>query len=334
MKKLYEILGQRLAKGDVGIEIEMEGEGFPDDCDPRWVATTDGSLRGENREFVFRKPLPVKECKDALTVLEKSLKDYGTKIDFSFRTSVHVHINCQDLTYTQYLNFLYTYLLLEEPLMTFCGKERKGNRFCLRLQDAEGMLDTIHDLFTHFDDGFDYIRQDHIRYSAMNIEATKKFGSLEFRGMAGCLDVDRIDTWANALVYMREFARTCASPSEVFEKYATMEAQGFMEAVLKEYAIQFYYPRATRDIQQSFSLSIDLPFAYGDAVKKHAAVAAEKDAYQRAVDALRAEQKARAPKAAPMDFAGVRNFAQGIDPFAPAPRPAPRPRRVVIDDNF
>ena len=293
MKKLYEILGQRLANGDVGIEIEMEGHDFPAVVNDKWKITVDGSLRGENREFVFAKPLPVGEVKGALTDLKKALKAAGTEIDFSFRTSVHVHVNCQDLTYVQYLNFLYTYMLLEEPLITFCGKERKGNRFCLRLQDAEGMLDTYHNLFTMGQAGFEYIPADHVRYSAMNIEATTKFGSLEFRGMAGCMDVERIDTWANALVYIREFARGCKDPSDVYAKYAELEAMGFMEAVLKEYTPAFYYPRASRDIQQSFSLSIDLPFAYGEYARKEAERIKEKEAYAKAMAALKEEQQKR-----------------------------------------
>lgn len=317
MKKLYEILNQQLAKGCVGIEIEIEGDNFPEDVDGRWNSIYDGSLRGENREYVFKKPLPVADCKPALKALAKNLKEAGTEMNFSFRTSVHVHINCQELTYAQYLNFLYAYFLLEEPLMTFCGKTRKGNRFCLRLQDAEGMLDTYHRMFSEWENGFDLIPADQVRYSAMNIEATKKFGSLEFRGMQGCLDVDRIDTWVHALSYLREFAKSCANPTEVYEKYSELEAQGFMEHVLKEYSPQFYYARAVRDIQQSFSLSLDLPFAYGDAAKRYVPPKAK------------ITKELFAPEAFDVNAAVGHLRAQPriiINP-APAPRPAVRPRR-------
>jgi hypothetical protein len=220
MKKLYEILGQALKKGDVGIEIEVEGQHLPDNVDPRWNATVDGSLRGENREYVLRKPLSVADARDALECLAQNMKDAKAKLAFSFRTSVHVHVNCQDLTYAQYLNFLYTYFLLEEPLMTFCGKERKGNRFCLRLQDAEGMLETYQKMFTQWEEGFFHIPANQVRYSAMNIEATAKYGSLEFRGMRGNMDVDMITTWVNALIYLREFAKSVDNPAKVYELYA------------------------------------------------------------------------------------------------------------------
>lgn len=274
MKKLYEILGQRLNKGDVGIEIEVEGHRFPDEVDHRWVATVDGSLRGENREFVFARPLPVAEVNDALKSLEKNLKDARSVLEFSFRTSVHVHINCQGLTYPQYLNFLYAYFLLEEPLMTFCGKERKGNRFCLRLQDAEGMMDTYQKLFSN-EDGFHVIPPNHVRYSAMNIEATTKFGSLEFRGMKGNLDVQYITDWVNALVRIREYAKGVESPVDVYNDFAELEPQGFMEKVLGDLTPRFYYPRVYREIQRSFSLAIELPFVYAEGKKRREAHAKE-----------------------------------------------------------
>lgn len=262
MKKLYEILGQNRIKGDVGIEIEVEGKALTDNVDPRWNATVDGSLRGENREYVLRKPLPVAEVKDVLESLQKNLKEAGSKLSFSFRTSVHVHVNVQDLTFPQYLNFLYAYFLLEEPLMTFCGKERKGNRFCLRLQDAEGMLDIYNKLFTRGEEAFHDIPPNQVRYSAMNIEATMKYGSLEFRGMRGNLEVDVIETWVKALCYLREFAKSVDNPTKVYDLYAEMEAQGFMDHVLKELSPRFYYARVAKDVQRSFSLSIDLPFGY------------------------------------------------------------------------
>lgn len=306
MKKLYEILGQQRNKGDVGIEIEVEGQHLIDAVDNRWEAVADGSLRGESREYVLRKPLPINDVRPALEALQGNLKDAGAKLNFSFRTSVHVHINCQDLTYTQYLNLLYAYFLLEEPFMTYCGKERKGNRFCLRLQDAEGMLDTYNMLFRNGERGLFDIPHNAVRYSAMNIEATQKFGSLEFRGMRGNLDVDYIEAWVGAIYRLREFAKSVASPTDVYNLYAEQEAQGFLEHVLGEVlAPKFYYARMSKDIQRSFSLSLELPFVYGEMAKKEADKAAK------------AAVKAAKPKAAIMDEAFVGNPAapRAINPM-------------------
>lgn len=359
MKKLYEIFGQQPVKGDVGIEIEVEGKRLTDDVDPRWNAIVDGSLRGENREYVLHKPIPANTAKDALQCLKDSLDAAKSKLDFSFRTSVHIHINVQQLTYPQYLNFIYTYFLLEEPLMTFCGKERKGNRFCLRLQDAEGMLETYNNMFTGRERALFEVPANQVRYSAMNIEATPKFGSLEFRGMRGNLDVDLISTWIDCLIRIREFAKSVDNPTQVYDLYAENEAQGFMEKVIGDLTPRFYYPRMVKDVQRSFSLSLELPFTYGREQKRKTENVPEleidedlRDIYEGnpryalLVQQARNEEKARikrdaeafAAVAAPRVLFGanpVMAFADlAVPPIAPrvraaAPR-APRPVRREI----
>lgn len=330
MKKLYEILGQQLNKGDVGIEIEVEGKNLPPAVNRKWNVVADGSLRGESFEYVFAKPLPIDQVRLALEDLETAFKENESKLDFSFRTSVHVHINCQDLTYTQYLNMLYTYFLLEEPFMTFCGKERKGNRFCLRLQDAEGMLDTYNMLFRSGERGIFDIPHNAVRYSAMNIEATQKYGSLEFRGMRGNMDVDYIEAWVGAIYRLREFARGMNSPTDVYNLYAELDPQGFLERVLGEVlSPRFYYARMAKDIQRSFSLSLELPFSYGEMVKKEVEKkdkAAAKGGKQKALLDLEAQAFVN-----PAMFRQA--FQVGVEPVAiPEPAPLPRPRRVVRDE--
>lgn len=263
MKKLFEIFRLPRAEGDVGIEIEVEGARFPEQVPPQWRSDVDGSLRGESREFILAKPIPFKQVKKALTDLEECLKAAKTKLTFSFRTSVHVHINVQDLNMIQYQNFLYTYLLLEEPLMTYCGRERKGNRFCLRLQDAEGMLESFLPIFRDHEVGLKNVPNNQVRYSAVNIEATKKYGSLEFRGMRGNLDVETLDTWVSALHQLRDYAVKMESPVDIYDAYSKLDPTDFIREVLGDkLAAKFYYPKMVKDIQRSFSLSIDLPFVW------------------------------------------------------------------------
>lgn len=319
MKKLYEIIGQKLIKGDVGVEIEVEGKRLPDHVDGRWNATVDGSLRGDNREYVLNGPIPVDNVHDAVSCLAVNLEANKAAPNFSFRTSVHVHVNVQELTYPQYLSMVYTYFLLEEPLMTYCGKERKGNRFCLRMQDAEGMVETIGNLFRakNHQDAFFGIPANQIRYSAINLEATSKYGSLEFRGMRGNMDADVISTWAKILVSIREFAKTMESPMDVYNLYAELEPQGFMEHVLKDDARALYYPKLVKDVQRSFSLSLDLPFAYADSLKKVV------------------EEKIN--KAKKFDFGmGVNPVMEMAIPAAPrrAARIEPNPYADMDDDNL
>jgi hypothetical protein len=256
---LRQILGLHKTVGDFGIEIEVEGtEKIVDD--PRWKSDRDGSLRGANREYILHRPIPREDVRDALSCLAAELE--YEPIDFSFRTSVHVHVNVQELTYVQLLNMIYTYLLIEEPLMTYCGKERKGNRFCLRLQDAEGMLETFTMLFKGQENALGLIPRDMVRYAAINIESVIKYGSLEFRAMRGNLDVEYITTWTEALYRIREFAKHVENPAQIYELFASEDPKSFLKRILGDVYHAFIYPKMVEEIQRSFSLSLDLPYAY------------------------------------------------------------------------
>ena len=261
MKKLLDILALPKQAGDFGIEIEVEGENLPAVDNLYWKTEHDGSLRN-GMEYIFKKPKALKDVPALLRVLNKQFDEAEAKLSFSFRTSVHVHMNVQELTYQQILNTIYTYLLLEAPLINFCGEERKGNRFCLRLEDAEGAMEVFNMLFSRGERSFREIGQDYVRYASINIEALRKYGSLEFRAMQGNVDVKRITTWCTALYNIREFAKEQESPATIFNLFAKLEAQAFSDKVLKDVSQVFAYPEMVRDMQRSFSLAIDLPFAY------------------------------------------------------------------------
>lgn len=267
MKKLSDILALAKQTGDFGIEIEVEGRNLPNVDNVVWKTEADGSLRN-GKEYIFKKAQSIKTVPVALRNLEKEFKKAAAELQFSFRTSVHVHMNMQDLTYQQILNTIYTYLLLEAPLMSFCDEGRKGNRFCLRLEDAEGAIPVFKNLFFEGEMGLRDIIPDRVRYAAINIEALPKYGSLEFRAMNGTMDVERISTWCQALYNIREFAISQENPSQIFNLFAKIEAEAFVKTVLQDVSKEFTYPNMITDIQRSFSLSLDLPFAYASSQKR------------------------------------------------------------------
>lgn len=264
MKLVSEILGLDKTEGDIGVEIEAEGKDLLMIDNVFWRCEDDGSLRGrfpdQRCEYIFKKPVKIDKAEALIRHLSVHLQE--SKLDFSHRTSVHVHVNVQRLEFQQLLAMMYTYYLLEEPFMTFCGKSRKGNNFCLRLEDAEGILEEIGNLFSEGEYGFQTIYPDKSRYAAMNIEAVKKYGSLEFRGMEGNLDVGRITTWCKALVSMREYAAKANTPQAVYERFKELGPKAFLQEVLGELHVNFSYPRLVKDMLKSFSISIDLPFKF------------------------------------------------------------------------
>lgn len=265
MKKVFELLRkEKPVDGDVGIEIEAEGRNMQEVDTKFWKTEDDGSLRGrfpESRaEFVLKRPISLKDVPAALQNLQAALPE--AKFDFSFRTSVHVHINVQDMTEVEVMNFIYLYLLLEEPLVNFCGRERKGNRFCLRLVDAEGMLKHISRTFS---DGLRYamaLDGNAVRYSAINLASLKKYGSLEFRAMRGNLEQETLNVWADTLCTLRDKAKKYGCPKDILKEFQELEPKDFMKTVLAHNYENFTYPRMVREMQRSFSLSLDLPYAY------------------------------------------------------------------------
>jgi hypothetical protein len=272
MKKVIELLGCKSQRGDIGIEIECEGDNMIALDEAVWRSEDDGSLRGHypqtRCEYILAKPLKIEAIPVALTELSKRLKEANAVLDFSHRCSVHVHVNVQQLEYQQLLAFMYTYYLLEEPFMTYCGKSRKGNNFCLRLQDAEGVLEVVNAMFENGEEGIHHIGQDRQRYAAMNFEALRKYGSLEFRGMEGNMDVNRISTWCQALIRMRDFAVKLDNPQKVFDLFQQLDPVAFIDAVLGDIASEFQYARLIKDVQKSFSISLDLPFKFADFLKR------------------------------------------------------------------
>jgi len=269
MTKLYELLRLRKRQdGDFGIEIECEGKDLAVPHADVWRTDDDGSLRGvfphSRAEWVLARPLSLDNAIKAVDELSKFQIQHKAQLDFSFRTSVHVHMNVQNLTFNQYLNTIYTYLLLENVLVRYCGNDRIGNRFCLRMQDAEGLSELIMRLFKEGPRGLGYFNEDAAKYASINIAATNNYGSLEFRAMQGNLQVPYISTWLKALYNLREFAKARHDPQDIHDFFVRTTPSEFMQAVLKDTYPFFSYEDEENDIRYAFSITLDLPYAFVD----------------------------------------------------------------------
>lgn len=264
MKKIHEILRLDRCEGDVGLEFEVEGKGMQLVNTRKWRTERDGSLRGEYpsecAEFVLKRPIRVDAVEEAMDELRANLP--AAEFNFSFRTSTHVHVNVQDLTVDEMLAFLYLVLLFEKPLMSLCGESRQGNRFCLSLSDAEGYLNILEKMFKNCNYTMARLDGNAIRYAAINIHSLKKYGSIEFRGMRGNFDKNVMLPWCETLVNLREVAEGFGNPIEVYNKYVSTPTQKFAEDCLGEHAHIFLADGSYRDIERSFSLTIDLPHQF------------------------------------------------------------------------
>jgi hypothetical protein len=202
-------------KGTVGIEIELEGKNFVyhEEVPSPWVYHEDGSLRGEeSAEYVLKKPIDFKDVPKALDTLFDALKKRGAKYDDSNRTSIHVHLNCQQFHLDRLATLMALWFTFEDPLTQWCGEHRVGNLFCLRGRDASGIISHLRKFIKS--DG-KYQLSDNLHYSGLNAESLKKYGSLEIRTMRGVSDPKVIQDWIEILQRLYEYSGTITDPRNV-----------------------------------------------------------------------------------------------------------------------
>lgn len=245
------------AQGDVGIEIEVEGNNLPV-MRKFWRNEEDGSLRGESREYVLQRPMSLEEAKVALDHLDACYVECNTVVHDSVRAGVHVHVNVQALNITQLYNYMTLYLILEEILVKWCGPTREGNLFCLRAGDAEYLMYALREAIENRD--FAQLVTDQLRYASMNVKALGTYGSLEFRAMRGTRDLGLIYQWAEVLVGLRDKAKLYTDPTDIINGFSEGEVDGFLERVLGEHAKSFKCEGYQRMLKDGMRRAQDLAF--------------------------------------------------------------------------
>lgn len=215
--------------GEIGIEIEMEGRGLARAIpNSLWLAKKDGSLRGEAIEYVLSKPINRKDVLEYLTSLQNYLHNVGSRLVPSDRCGVHIHLNVQNLEIKKVVQIVVLYIILEDLLVKWCGPEREGNSFCLRVKDAEYLID---DTCQQILDG-QLNPTDNVRYASINLTALSRFGSLEFRAMRTEKDFTRIKTWIDMLLRVKDHAIKYNSPEDIVEAVSMNGATPFVRQVM------------------------------------------------------------------------------------------------------
>jgi hypothetical protein len=234
------VLRKRSVKGEVALEIEVEGvnllhaEEEGDLVLQGWRYHIDGSLRGEeNAEYVSDGPVAFNKIEGELERLWGAFEVNSARLDDSNRTSVHVHLNCQPLYLDQFTAFACAYFALEEILTEWCGEHRVGNLFCLRGRDAPGIISNIQKFIVN--DG-DWSFSDGLHYAAFNPQALNKFGSIEIRTMRGTPDKDEILHWVQILQRIYEFGKGVKDPREVVQAFSAGGPMHFFETILGDKA--------------------------------------------------------------------------------------------------
>lgn len=219
--------------GDIGLEIECEGNKFYKNGDllnPWWEYHDDNSLRGQdNAEYVLAGPIDFDEVPTAIKALWGIFKTYGTVLDESNRTSVHVHLNVGRWNVNRLASFTAMWFALEEILAEWAGDHRVGNLFCLRGKDAPNIVQSVKK-FVQLDGQIPL--HDGLHYAGLNIQALKKFGSLENRYLRGATDPQLILDWVAINRRLYEFSEQFPDPREVCNSFSYGGPLFFMKTIL------------------------------------------------------------------------------------------------------
>ncbi len=236
------LLGSRNVDGDIGIEIEVEGNKFPKHeyegrpavspelIPKQWKYHKDGSLRGDdNAEYVFTKPLKFADVPKAIADLWDMFAKFGSKLDDSNRTSVHVHLNAQKWHLNRLCSFAAIYFSLEELLTEWCGDHRVGNMFCLRAKDAPAIITKLKQFLNDQGSG---TLTDGLHYAGLNVNALIKFGSVEIRALRGCTDAETVLQWVDILHRIYDISGDYHDPRQVIEGFSGEGPMGYLDRIL------------------------------------------------------------------------------------------------------
>jgi hypothetical protein len=202
----------------VGIEMELEGDtsfrvrNSQEHVRHGVVAKEDGSLRNGGVELVFAEPLMGDSAIAALKWMFKVKEEHS--LVGSTRTSTHMHINYTGYndTATTLINTVVTWLLVEKAVCLTAGQHREYNSFCVPTYMMNPREENLVYNLAAADESNHYAVNNTIgdlgqmeRYSALNLSALFKYGTLECR-LLGTADYQPTLDWLNILLSIKKAA--------------------------------------------------------------------------------------------------------------------------------
>lgn len=172
-----------------GIECEIEDiKAWNEWVGDHWGITEDGSLRNNGKEFL----MPPNNFNNSMEMFKKLHANLSLgKEPFSDRTSIHVHVNMQNLRENEVKQIILLYALFEEYFFMIPDSGRRANIHCVPLSETF--------LPSYYNQGLPVLHQKWQKYSALNVKPLTEHGTLEFRHMHGHNDADKMAQWLKLL---------------------------------------------------------------------------------------------------------------------------------------
>ena len=175
----------------LSLEIECENVNYASNIIKKFDFLTseeDNSLRLGGREFINNIPLQLKDYHEKLPVLFEELQKQ--QVQFSHRTSIHVHNNVLFKTRVELNLYVLMYFLVEPQLYAFAGRDRKYSNFCV---PNSSLLRLFHgwEKFKSFP-----------KYCGLSGCRFQDLGTLEWRHFPGTFDVKKLLQWLEMITLL------------------------------------------------------------------------------------------------------------------------------------
>ena len=270
----------------MGLEIETENVRFRDSEFMQlsgWRTTADNSLRNNGIEWVS---FP------AETQLLGNLIDYfydhiAPQVEFTPRTSIHVHCNLIPFNHKQVDNLIKMYLLLEKALYNFAGKDRDKSIFCVPL--CEGGLSFNPSINLENDHAIVNISERWNKYCGLNFTRLHDIGTAEFRHLPGENDKEKLVRWITILQSLVQ--RAYSMDQSALWANIVNDPRRLMSMILSEEAIAYLEP---------FNL-LDSILNGISTIKAHS----DKLTFKKELDSFKKKVKKEAPNYEGMQFASI-----------------------------
>ena len=215
-----------------GLELELEDVVVADDSyvpgSTLFYRETDGSLRGSNSyEYKFIGPL---RGANAETAVKQILGDV-LSCTKSNRCSLHVHLDVSDMSTSSITAAIMTYMIAEKLLYIYAGKERIGSNFCIPVFKQLKTFYRIAKLLKRNDKTLLTLFEEWGKYSGLNLQALRRFGSMEFRQHRATTDYQTIINWLNILGAIKQHGMNYPNAMGVLEQAVKEGPRSWLENV-------------------------------------------------------------------------------------------------------
>lgn len=205
------------AVASFGFEVELEGLNNWPEVDG-WDLKGDGSLR-EGMEYVFSGPASGQKAITRVESFVSAMEE--TPPAPTFRCSTHLHMDMRDVEWPVYERTVLTYMAFEDVFFDHCQPYRRDSNFCIPFFSNDWLAQTFGRRILAPEGDREKVLglTSWPKYSALNLQVTHNFGSIEFRGAHALTTRQEMVGLMQRMLCLKAFAMAHAeTPLEEFLK--------------------------------------------------------------------------------------------------------------------